>query len=205
MIATLSSSLMAASREREWRCLVSRTRSPLPKSGVDRRRWQGATTRNSWRYSEEEQRSQRRRGAPEFGDGLRVRDTRNGRRIPGRPDSSRQPSAVLVAPRDLRYADGPEEVPHENDAGGRPAGRDERGGRGCERGTGHPRPAQAPRGDHPSLGGPQPEDDLSRRLPRWRYARRPDRGVRATLGRRAQDDRLRDGSGRGEGDRLPGV
>src|SRR5438046_5839431 len=75
MIATLSSSLMAASREREWRCLVSRSRSPLPKSGVDRRRWQGATTRNSWRYSEEEQRSQRRRDAPEFGDGLRVRDT----------------------------------------------------------------------------------------------------------------------------------
>src|SRR6266446_10818113 len=55
--------------------LVSRTRSPLPKSGVTRRRWQGATTRNSWRYSEEEQRSQRRRDAPEFGDGLRVRDT----------------------------------------------------------------------------------------------------------------------------------
>src|SRR5438128_6611495 len=61
--------------------LVSRTRSPLPKSGVDRRRWQGATTRNSWRYSEEEQRSQRRRAAPEFGDGLRVRDTR----MPGGP------------------------------------------------------------------------------------------------------------------------
>src|SRR5882724_10052604 len=56
--------------------LVSRTRSPLPKLGVDRRRWEGATTRNSWRYSEEEQRSQRRRAAPEFGDGLRVRDTR---------------------------------------------------------------------------------------------------------------------------------
>src|SRR5947207_3014563 len=75
MIATLSSSLMAASREREWRCLVSRTRSPLPESGVDRRRWQGATTRNSWRYSEEEQRSQRRRDVPEFGDGLQTRDT----------------------------------------------------------------------------------------------------------------------------------
>src|SRR5204863_10133771 len=57
------------------RSLVFRTRSPLPKSGVDRRRWQGATTRNSWRYSEEEQRRQRRRDAPEFGDGLRVRDT----------------------------------------------------------------------------------------------------------------------------------
>src|SRR5213078_3422266 len=56
--------------------LVSRTRSPLPKSGVDRRRWQGATTRNSWRYSEEEQRSQRRRDAAELGDGFRVRDTR---------------------------------------------------------------------------------------------------------------------------------
>src|SRR5213592_4741525 len=84
MIATLSSSLMAASREREWRGLVSRTRSPLPKSGVDRRRWQGATTRNSWRYSEEEQRSQRRRDAPEFGDGLRIRDTRTARLDVGR-------------------------------------------------------------------------------------------------------------------------
>src|SRR6266566_2583954 len=30
---------------------------------------------------------------------------------PGTPDSSRQPSAVLVAPGNLRYADGPEEVP----------------------------------------------------------------------------------------------
>src|SRR5436309_14690185 len=65
--------------------LVSRTRSPLPKSGVGRRRWQGATTRNSWRYSEEEQRSQRRRDAPEFGDGLRVRDTRTSLRQPERP------------------------------------------------------------------------------------------------------------------------
>src|SRR5436853_5584051 len=54
---------------------ASRTRSPLPKSEADRRRWQGATTRNSWRYSEEEQRSQRRRDAAELGDGFRVRDT----------------------------------------------------------------------------------------------------------------------------------
>src|SRR5438445_1815873 len=50
---------------------ASRTRSPLPKAVADRRRWQGATTRNSWRYSEEEQRSQRRRDAREFGDGPR--------------------------------------------------------------------------------------------------------------------------------------
>src|SRR5438128_9965079 len=67
--------------------LVSRTRSPLPKSGVTRRRWQGATTRNSWRYSEEEQRSQRRRDAPEFGDGLRIRDTSYA--PPGRTSASR--------------------------------------------------------------------------------------------------------------------
>ena len=45
---------------------MSRIGSPLPKSVVYRRRWQGATTRNSWRYSEEEQRSQRRRDAPEL-------------------------------------------------------------------------------------------------------------------------------------------
>src|SRR5439155_20988391 len=56
--------------------LVSRTRNPWPKSVADRRRWQGGTTRNSWRYSEEEQRSQRRRDAAELGDGFRVRDTR---------------------------------------------------------------------------------------------------------------------------------
>src|SRR5207244_5462971 len=74
----------AAARSATQR-LVSRTRSPLPKSGVDRRRWQGATTRNSWRYSEEEQRSQRRRDAPEFGDGLRVRDTSSG----GEPRTAR--------------------------------------------------------------------------------------------------------------------
>src|SRR5438445_10917142 len=58
---------------------ASRTRSPLPKAVADRRRWQGATTRNSWRYSEEEQRSQRRRDAAELGDGFRVRDTRGSR------------------------------------------------------------------------------------------------------------------------------
>src|SRR5207248_2450419 len=39
-------------------------------------RWQGATMRNSWRYCEEEQRSQRRRDTAEFGDGLPIRDTR---------------------------------------------------------------------------------------------------------------------------------
>jgi len=48
----------------------------VAKVGGGSARLQGATTRNSWRYSEEEQRSQRRRDAPEFGDGLRIRDTR---------------------------------------------------------------------------------------------------------------------------------
>src|SRR5438045_6729685 len=77
--------------------LVSRTRSPLPKSGVDRRRWQGATTRNSWRYSEEEQRSQRRRAAPEFGHGLRVRDTRS---AVGSPKSGGLRTRIDFAPWD---------------------------------------------------------------------------------------------------------
>src|SRR5439155_18164615 len=43
-------------------------------------------TRNSWRYSEEEQRSRRRRDATEFGDGLRIRDTST---PPRRPAAAR--------------------------------------------------------------------------------------------------------------------
>jgi len=77
---------------------------------------------------------------------------------------------------------------------------------GCERGTGHPRPAQAPRGDHPSLGGPQPEDDPSRRLPApAARAKTRSRCTSDARTARAQDDRLRGGSPRGEGDRLPDV
>ena len=74
----VASSDRRAPRARNGRRLVSRTRSPLPKAVADRRRWQGATTRNSWRYSEEEQRSQRRRDAAE--PGATIVDDPRGRR-----------------------------------------------------------------------------------------------------------------------------
>src|SRR5439155_26669098 len=51
--------------------------------------------RNSWRYSEKEQRSQRRRDAPEFGDGLRVRDTSG----EGGPAPARRGARPRLSPR----------------------------------------------------------------------------------------------------------